>query len=333
MMALRYLTVNYRFASPEMGETLETLLRQCIDAEHAPGVRFSASPAARIMVQERGGRELLLNEFADVIDGVAGIMCEVVPGLLQPVLKRQAEQKQLTVNTVSTVFGMADAAAGDESDFIQGLCYFYVRNNHLLFITVKGFRKADVHPFFGWLLTKLKKGKVEMAATVDRAQVGDDIGRVSKFRVRGSSGLGKGVALGVDREVRRRLGAQTVAWSKAEEVVQALLPQHAFERLIRSLGDKNRLVADVQWSVAGPRNKEVKEAIQEVVTELANLDDGIIGISGKDGEIKDGGVILEVSRPFEVAMDNTMIIDFDHATDVLASTFSRWIEDQKIVLE
>jgi hypothetical protein len=104
-MALRYLTVNYRLAAPELEETLETLLRQCIDAEHTPGVRFSAAPAERIMVQERGGRELLLNEFADVIDGVAGIVCEVVPGLLQPVLKRQAEEKQLTVNTVSTVFG------------------------------------------------------------------------------------------------------------------------------------------------------------------------------------------------------------------------------------
>jgi len=284
------------------------------------------------MVHEQGGRELLLNEFADVVDGVAGIICEVVPGFLQPVLRRQAAQKQLTQNTISTIFEIAEQAAAEQEDFIQGLCYFYVRNNHLVFVTVKGFRKSEAQPFFSWLLTKFNKGETTLKASLDRAEMGNDIGRVSKFRLRGSSG-GKGVALGVDREVRKRLGAQTVAWSKAEEVVQAILPQRSFERLISSLGEKNRLVADVQWSVAGPRNQEVKDALQDVVTELANLDDGIIGIAGKSGEIKEGGVILEENRPFTVALDSTIIIDFDHATDVLVTTFTRWIEDQKLVLE
>jgi len=330
---VRYLTVNYRRAGLQGDQSLENRLRECIDAELAPGVRFSQAPADRVMVHQQDGRELLLNEFADVTEGVAGIVCEVVPGFLQPVLKRQAEQKQLTRNTVSTIFKIAEQAAAEQEDFIQGLCYFYVRGNHLLFVTVKGFRKAETQPFFSWLLGKFDKGAVTLAATLDRAEMGTDIGRVSKFRLRGSSGAGQGVALGVDREVRRRVGAQTVAWSKAEEVVQAILPQRSFERLIASLGEKNRLVADVQWSVAGPRNEEVKDALQDIVTELANMDDGIIGIAGKSGEIKEGGVILEEKRPFEVALENTIIIDFDHATDVLVTTFTRWIQDQKLVLE
>ena len=332
-MPSRYLTVNYRHAGLEGDISFEARLRSCIDAEHAPGLRFSQAPAARIMVQQHGGRELLLNEFADVVDGVAGIVCEVLPGFLQPVLKRQAQEKQLTQNTVSTVFEIAEQAAAEQEDFIQGLCYFYVRNNHILFTTLKGFRKADVEPFFNWLLEKFDKGNVTLTATLDKAAAAGGIGRVSKFRLRGSSGGGRGVALGVDREVRKRLGATSVAWSKAEEVVQAILPQGAFERLVSSLGEKNRLVADVQWSVAGPRNQEVKDALAEVVTELANLDDGVVGIAGKSGEIKEGGVILAENRPFDVAMDNTIIIDFDHATDVLVTTFARWIEDRKIVLE
>lgn len=332
-MATKYLTVNYRTALPSRPQTLEHLFRECIEAELAPGVRFSAAPADRVMIHAQGGRELLLNEFADVTDGVAGIICEVVPGFLQPVLKRTAQEKQLTINTVSTVFQIADQAAGEEEDFVQGLCYFYVRHNHVLFITLKGFRKVDVEPYFNWILQKLGRGSVSLSAAVDRAQVGDDIGRVSKFRIRGRSGAGAGVALGVDREVRKRLGAQTVAWSKAEEVVHAILPQRAFDKLIDSLGEKNRLVADVQWSVAGPRDKQVKEAIQEVVTELANMDDGIVGIAGQQGEIKDGSVILETNRPFEVALDTTILIDFDHAIDRLASTFGRWVEDQKLTLQ
>jgi hypothetical protein len=331
-MALRYLTVNYRSASRDDGSTLETVLRECIEAEHVPGRRFSEAPADRIMVHAQGGHELLLNEFADVVDGVAGIVCEVVPGLLQPVLRREAQEKRLTQTTISTVFEIADQAAGDRTDFVQGLCYFYVRENHLLFVTVKGFRKANIQEFFSWLLEKLGKGTVSLSASLDRAAIQNDIGRVSKFRIRGSSGAGRGVQLGIDREVRRRLGAQTVAWSKAEQVVQAVLPQQAFDRLIDSLGEKNRLVADVQWSVAGPRSQAVKDAVHDVVTELANLDDGIIGISGRDGEIKEGGVILETSRPFEVAVENTILIEFDHATDVLVTTFARWIEDRKLVL-
>lgn len=332
-MAVRYLTVNYRKAAPSSSKTLEELLRRCIEAEISPGVRFSEAPAERVMVHQQAGREFLLNEFADVIDGVAGIICEVSPGLLQPILKRTEKTKQLTTKTISTLFEIADQSAGKDEDFVQGLCYFYVRHNHVLFVTLKGFRKSDLQSFIDWLLKKLINESTFLVAEVDRSLVGNNIGRVSKFRIRGRSGGGDGVALGVDREVRKRLGAQTVAWSKAEEVVQAILPQRAFERLIGSLGEKNRLVADVQWSVAGPRDKEVKAAIQDVVTELANLDDGIVGISGQQGEIKDGSVILEMNRPFEVALDTTILIDFDHATDRLVSTLTRWVEDQKIALQ
>lgn len=335
-MALRYLTVNYRHSAPTENGTLEAILRSCIEAELVNGMRFSQAPSDRIMIREASGQELLLNEFADVTDGVAGIICEVIPGLLQPVLNREMKEKQLTQKTVSNIFQIADQAAGIKRDFVQGLCYFYVRHNHLLFITLKGFRKADTNPFFSWLLNKLNKGDVQLNATIDRAQVGDNIGRVSKFRIRGRTGdaapKGAGVALGIEKEVRRRVGAQTVAWSKAEEVVKAVLPQQAFDNLMNSLGEKNSLVADVQWSVAGPRGQKVKEAIQEVVTELANMDDGIVGVVGKNGEIKDGSVILEEKRLFEVALENTILIDFDQATDTLVSTFSRWIEDQKIVL-
>jgi hypothetical protein len=273
--------------------------------------------------------ELLLNEFADVVDGVAGIVCEVIPGLMQPVLTREAIKKQLTKTTTSTIFKLAEQSAGKKEDFIQGLCYFYVRHNHLIFITIKGFRKVDIEPFFQWLLSTLKIGDVSLSAITDKAEIGGDIGRVSKFRIKGSSTQGKGVALAVPKEVRRRAGAASVAWSKAEQVVQAILPMGAFERLMGSLGDKNKLVADVQWSVAGPRDEKVKAALQEVVTELANIDDGIVGIAGKDGEIKDGGIILGTKRPFEIADANNILIDFDHATDVLVTTFTRWIEDKK----
>lgn len=329
-MATRQLVVNYRSATPTQDQTLEELLRGALEAEVAPGQRLSEVPAERAMIRVNGGRELLLNEFADVIDGVAGIICEVHPGMLQPILRRNAQQRQLTRQTLATVFEIADQAAGEREDFVQGICYFYVRHNHVLFTTVKGFRKSELDPFLNWLLDKIGRGGVSLNAAIDRAEIGDDIGRISKFRIRGRSGDGAGVPVRVDREVQRRLGARTVAWSKAEEVVQAILPQQAFERLIESLGDNNRLVADVQWSVAGPRSRAVNEAIQEVVTELADMDDGMVNISGKDGTISGGSAILEATRPFEVAFENTIIIDFDHATDRLVSTLRRWVEDEKL---
>ena len=329
-MADRYLAVNYRKASLEGKDSFETALRNCIHAEIEPGKRFSEAPAERTMIHERAGHELLLNEFADVIDGVAGIICEVLPGSMQPILKRITQQKQLTHLTTASIFEIGEAAAGKDTDFVQGLCYFYVRENHLLFTTVKGFRKADTSAFFEWLLQKFGAGALGLDAALDRAEIGANLGRISNFRVRGTSGKGKGVALGVGHEVKRRAGAGSVAWSKAEDVVRTVLPEGAFQKLISSLGKNNHLVADVQWSVSGPRGKKVKEALQDVVTELADLDDGIIGISGKDGAIKEGNVILEIKRLFDTAPDKTFIIDFDHATDVLSNQYAAWTKDKKL---
>jgi len=187
-----------------------------------------------------------------------------------------------------------------------------------------------VGTFFAWLLDRFKAGVLSLEATLDKAEVGNDLGRVSKFRIKGSSSKGAGVALGVDHEVKRRAGAKTVAWSKAEDVVRTVLPEDAFDKLLSSMGNKNHLVADVQWSVAGPRGKKVREAMQEIVTELADMDDGIIGIEAKGGVIKDGGVILEIKRLFNVALEKTILIDFDHATDVLVDQYSTWVKDKKL---
>lgn len=329
-MTDRYLPINYRRATTSSEKSLEDALRQSIDAVLESGHRFSDAPAERTMVLERAGHELILNEFADVKDGVAGIICEVVPGSFQPVLKRVSTTKQITKLTTANIFEIAEAAAGENTDFVQGLCYFYVRNNHVLFTTVKGFRKADTAAFFMWLLEKFKAGTVAFEAALDRAEIGNDLGRVSKFRIKGSSSKGAGIALGVDREVKRRAGAKTVAWSRAEEVVRTILPESSFEKLISSLGNKNHLVADVQWSVAGPRGKKVRDAIQEVVTELADMDDGIVGIEAKGGSISEGNVILEVKRLFNVAPEKTIIINFDHAVEVLVDQYSSWIKDKKI---
>lgn len=331
-MTDRYLAINYRATSTDCNKTLEQCLRESMSAELQPGVKFSDTPAERVMVHKQDGREFLLNEFADVIDGIAGIICEVIPGLMQPVLQRQAIKKQLTTATLSTVFQLAEQSAGTTEDFIQGLCYFYVRHDHLVFVTIKGFRKGDVEPFFKWLLSSLRIGSVDLSAVLDKAEV-QDIGRVSKFRIKGSSSQRKGVALNIGGELKKRVGATSVAWSKAEAVIQTVLPQHAFERLMESLGEKNRLVADVQWSVAGPRDEKIKSALKDVVTELADIDDGIVGIAGKDGEFKNGGIILGTKKLFTIANDNNVLIDFHHATDVMVKTLMGWIEEKKLVLK
>jgi hypothetical protein len=329
-MAERYLPVNYRVATVPNGTTLEAALRTSIDAVLETGQKLSQAPAERTLLLENGGHELLLNEFADVTDGVAGIICELSPGSLQPILRRIPFEKKLTNLTTASIFEIAEASAGDKTDFVLGICYFYVRNNNFLFTTVKGFRKADSTTFLSRHLDRVQCNGVDFNARLDRAEIGNDLGRVSNFRIRGTSSKGPGVALGVDREVKRRAGARTVAWSRAEEVVRSVLPEDSFHKLIDSMGEKNHLVADVQWSVAGPRGKKVQEALQNVVTELANMDDGIVGIQAKDGAIKDGGIILEVKRLFEVAPEKTIIIDFDHATDILVNQYQNWIKDKKI---
>ena len=329
---IRYILVNYRTVQVSDGSSFESTLRLCIDAEHTPGKKFSQAPVDRIMRLETDGRELILNEFADVVDGVAGIVCQVVPGALQPALTRVSSSKQLTKTTISEVFEIAEQKAGDKKDFIQGILYFYVRHNHLIFVTVKGFPRSSVAPFFEWLLQKMQGKSVTVHARLDPAIVGSNLGRVSNFRLRGRSGNGPGVALNVEGEVKRRKGAKTVAWSKAEEVVRALLPHDVFDRLVASLNDRNHLVADVQWSVAGPRSKEVKDAITDVVTELANIDDGVLTVSGNKGSLEEGKVVLEQTRAFEISTDNGVVIDFDHATDVLVRTMHAWVENKQLII-
>ena len=60
------------------------------------------------------------------------------------------------------------------------------------------------------------------------------------------------------------------------------------------------------------------------------MDDGIVGIEAKGGVIKEGGVILEIKRLFNVAPERTVLIDFDHATDVLVDQYSSWVKDKKL---
>lgn len=331
-MTTKYLTVNYRRASTSHAKNLETFLRDCLDKEVENGKRFSQAPASRTMIQGTDSKEILLNEFADVNDGVAGILCEISPNSLQPILTKESEKTQLSNLTNAEIFKISEQRAGKNNDFVQGLCYFYVRKNHLLFATVKGFRKSDISAFLFWLANKFGTEKLELSAKLDKAENGTKLGRISKFKIKGSSSGGDGVTLGVEREVKKRAGARTVAWSKAEDVVKTILPDQTFHTLINSMSKGNHLVADVEWSVSGPRGRKVTEALASVVTELADMEDGIVGIAGKDGIMSNGGVILETKRAFDIAEDRTFVIDFNHATDVMVEQIERWVKDKQIIV-
>lgn len=329
----RYFDVHYRQAkhSGTSFASLQQAVIAALGAQNSAGESLWLRPDDRIMqIAGTNDEKLLFNTPADAAVGVAGELCLFRKGAVQPAL--EFTEKTVSTSSLSTakIYKILEEKAPDNREFITGVCYWLVLDDHVLFVTLRGFPKDFLRAFFEWLLAGVGM-KPALDAALDPAEVGD-IGRVSKFVVRGASGQPRFSATpaATDGEMKVRKGRGAVPWDKTEDAIALTIGEPGLDQLKGSLGKRNRLFAETEWGVLGPRTKKLKETLTQLATELADSHDGDVSIQGKDGEIKNGNAFLKAKMPFEVEGEGHYLLDFGDVVNQLSEVYERFAKDNKL---
>lgn len=335
-MATKYFDIHYRKVSavPTGATTLEDAIKAALAQTDANGDALWLRADDRIMeiVDHTDGERLLFNTPADVERGVAGELCLYRKGAVQPVLAFEASTVQTSKLSVAQIYRLIEQEAPEKREFITGVCYWLVIGNHVLFVTLRGFPKDYVRDFFSWLVAGSTATSLQLTAELDPAEVAGNLGRISKFVVRGSTGKAKFAVspADADSQTKVRKGRSAVPWDKAEKAIALTIGESGLSRLKDGLTDKNRLFAETEWGVLGPRSKQLKETLSNLASEAANATDGDVSVMAKDGEIRDGSAILKLRMPFDVEGEGHYLLDFAQTVDQLNEAYRRFATDGKL---
>lgn len=330
----RYFDVNYRrakYAAPT-SSTLQTAVKNALGATDGTGASLWLRPDDRIMALAGPDDEkLLFNTPADVDQGVAGELCLFRKGAVQPALEFTSKTVKTSDLTTATIYKILEEQAPQNKEFITGVCYWLVIDNHVLSVTLRGFPKDFLQSFFEWLI-KASATVLRLSAELDPAEIGKDLGRISKFVVRGSNGAPKYsiIPASADGQEKVRKGRGAVPWDKAEDAIALTIGESGLDRLKGSMGKRNRLFAETEWGVMGPRSKKLKETLTELVTEISDSHDGDVSVMGKDGEIKGGNAYLKAKMPFDVEGEGHYLLDFADVVVQLSEVYDRFSKDDKL---
>lgn len=327
----RYFDVHYRLAKfdPADGKRLQQRIHDALEKKNSKGEALWKRPEDRIMaVGGPNDEKLLFNTPADAASGIAGELCLYRQGAVQPALEFTAEEVETSDLSTATIYKILEDKAPENREFISGVCYWLVIDNHVFFVTLRGFPKDFLQEFVCWLLSQ----NVKLDAELDPSEIGSDVGRVSKFVVRGASGSPKYAVspASADGEARVRKGKGAVPWDKAERAIALTIGEDGLDRLKGSMGQRNRLFAETEWGVIGPRSKKLKETLTQLATELADSHDGDVSVMGKDGEIKNGSAFLKAKMPFEVEGEGHYLLDFGDVVVQLSEVHDRFAQDDKL---
>lgn len=332
----KYFDVHYRRASgtPAASTNLEQTVKSALEKTDNQGRTLWLRAEDRIMVfpNHPNGERILFNTPADVSAGVAGELCLYRQGAVQPVLAFEPSTVNTSKLSVAQIFKILEEVAPNKREFITGVCYWLVVENHVLFVPLRGFPKDYVREFFLWLLTPSAAPNLQLTAELDPAQVAGNLGRIGKFAVRGSNGEAKYLASSAKKEeqVKVRKGRRAVPWDKAEKAIALTIGEDGLSKLKDNLSPKNALFAETEWGVLGPRSKKLKETLSTLASEIADSTDGDVSIVGRDGEVKAGSAILKLSLPFDVEGEGHYLLDFADAIGQLNEAYRRFSIDGKL---
>jgi hypothetical protein len=328
----RYFEVHYRRAKYDIepAKTLQQAIMGAL-AKNSGGQSLWLRPDDRIMPTAGPDKEkLLFNTPADVDQGVAGELCLFREGAVQPVLEFQVATVQTSDLSTAQIYKILEEKAPGNKEFIRGVCYWLVIDDHVFFVTLRGFPKDLLQSFLQWLLSSQS---FRLGAELDPSEVGN-IGRISKFVVRGANGAPKYAVspASADGQAKVRKGKAAVPWDKAEAAIALTIGDNGLGRLKGSLGARNRLFAETEWGVIGPRSKKLKETLSELATEIADVHEGEgdVSVMARDGEIRDGNAYLKAKMPFDVEGDGHYLLDFADVIAQLSEVYSRFSTDDKL---
>jgi len=335
-MPAKYFNIHYRKVSevPNASNVLEAAIKAALAKVDETGQALWLRADDRIMeiADHADGERLLFNTPADVEQGVAGELCLYRQGAVQPVLAFEASTVQTSNLSVAQIYRLIEQEAPEKREFITGVCYWLVIGNHVLFVTLRGFPKDYVRDFFGWLVAGSVATPLKLTAELDPAEIAGNLGRISKFVVRGASGQPKFAVEPANKEAQAKVrkGRGAVRWDKVEDAIALTIGDDGLARLKDGMSDKNRLFAETEWGVMGPRTKKLKETLSNLASEVANATDGDVSVMAHDGEIKDGSAILKLRLPFDVEGDGHYLLDFAHTVNQLVEAYRRFATDGKL---
>ena len=128
----------------------------------------------------------------------------------------------------------------------------------------------------------------------------------------------------------KRVAEKFVQFEKAVPLVKALLGAEKTDSLLNSLGKDEYLAVEASIKVRGTRTEASKQALREIVNDVADLTDAKVQIEGKDGKISDGDAILRTNMPFDAPYDGSNLLEFDNVADQLQEVYMRFVKDRKI---
>ena len=335
-MPNKYYDVHYRKVSAVPNNvSLQKAIMDALGSKNASGNSLWLRPDDRIMpitLHSDDDERLLFNTPADVKEGVAGEMCLYRKGAVQPLLAFEAATVKISELSVAQIYKFIEQKAPQKKEFITGVCYWLVIDNHVLFVTLRGFPKNYVRDFFSWLITGSTTSDLQLSAELDPAQIAGNLGRIGKFVVRGANGKPQFAVSPADGEAEAKIrkGRSAVPWDKAEAAIALTIGDNGLTRLKDGLSPKNRLFAETEWGVTGPRSKKLKETLSELASQVANSTDGDVSVMAKDGEIRDGSAILKLRLPFDVESDGHYLLDFPQAVSQLNEAYRRFAADKKL---
>lgn len=341
-MATVYHMVHYRrfeVLGGNSGGTLESLCRQSLSTTDAVGVDLFQRPNDRIFdLGGETGARIILNRVADLADAIFGEMCLVEQRGLQAILQLQAQKVQLSNLTLAEVYELAERSAPTGSQFIRGLAYWLLIDNHILFVKTQSLTPDHIRDYLDWLLKTCTQAdpsfSFRLQAEVDKTLGAGDIGDIKRLRVTSRSApaimeIDQTQATPAQRTKVRRLAEKSSFSDEAVRVAKAIFGSAKTESLVESFGPEEQLVADTTFSVRGPRTEASKEKMKELVNEIADSD-AKVQVEGKDGKITDGDAILRTRMPFTQPHDGSTLLEFDNVADQLRTVYSRFVEDAKI---
>lgn len=173
-MTTRTMSVWYKRAKHDVARTpLQSMLDSALVTLDDPTRRLWAPGGAR-------GSKYGINSFSRHGKAWVGQFVAFEPGYKQPVIKTNSE-------TGVAYFDIAAIAAGEPgSEFLEGICYFMVFQDHVVVVPSKGLGTKQLEPYLLWLLATATDTipKTTVLALSDQPTTAT-LTRVAKRRIRG----------------------------------------------------------------------------------------------------------------------------------------------------
>jgi hypothetical protein len=272
---------------------------------------------------------LLMNLHHDHRDYFFGDLTHYTRGFMQALLTQAQDAPMLTVEQQPPPKG---------KEYVHSMMYWLAVKSHLLMIQSRSLGAKQLEEYLTWLLKDQSSaisgtGHVILQSKFDPSDVGGDLDDITEIVVGGSAPIpARPVSSkqtewpkGAAGETYKKLAARKPIWSRAVDVLRALMNNEAdVQKLLKSVPPE----ADLQVSVSigyKVRKPEISRApMQEA---LRNLPDGEIKARGRDGRMT--GKDIRLSYPASVLKMGSLL-DPDDAVRALREAYKHFSDNGKI---